>query len=364
MQPLTTSHVTRFACLDGIRGVAILLVMLSHLQDPIGGPFVGLGQFGVWLFFSLSSFLLSFYFFDKPERLFRGREWLNYAARRFLRIYPLFTLATIAAVFAGWWGWEALKPVLLLQYPGWWAIFVEFRFYFLLPVVVFAFDGAARVHRHLPWLLLACAFAAHYCLVSPDWVTPGYEPDKRGGVAAISYEYLIVFVTGCFAAWFYVTYRSMLAAWRRSRLLDALLAIAIIAPFLLGGETLSYLLRANVDPTWYHFDWVPFGIYFAIVLVGVMTSDGLTRLILSRGPLRILGLISYSLYMEMDFLFHPAWQFVQKRGLPPYCIYLALIPSVALACISYLLIERPFSRIALIGSTSRNLSSQPAPSVP
>lgn len=338
MKALATSNVTRFACLDGIRGIAILLVMLSHLQDWIGGPFVGLGQFGVWLFFALSSFLLTMYFYDKSERIFSAREWLNYAVRRFLRIYPLFILATIGGVIAGWWGWAALKPVLLLEYPGWWAIFVEFRFYFMLPFVVLAFYGSSRVSRYGPWVLLVLAFVIHYLLVRPGWATPGYEPDKLGGVAAVAYEYIIVFVTGSFAAWFYVEHREALSRLKDSKVLDAVLAVAVLLPFMLGGSFLSAYFNLDLKPAWYHLEWAPFGVYFSAFIVGVMASNGVTRWILSSAPIRFLGLISYSLYMEMDFIFGPIAKFA--RGHNPQLIYLALIPTIALACVSYSLIER------------------------
>ena len=69
MEAPHTTGATRYPCLDGVRGMAIALVLMSHICDRTHGIFLGLGQFGVWLFFVLSAFLLSLYFYERPNRL-------------------------------------------------------------------------------------------------------------------------------------------------------------------------------------------------------------------------------------------------------------------------------------------------------
>ena len=85
-----SSHVP---ALDGARGLAILLVLLDHASDAHLYLFAGAdlnraGKYGVYLFFVLSSFLLTLPFCAgrAPTDL---RSWLNYGMRRFLRIFPL-----------------------------------------------------------------------------------------------------------------------------------------------------------------------------------------------------------------------------------------------------------------------------------
>jgi peptidoglycan/LPS O-acetylase OafA/YrhL len=346
--PQTTSH-ARYAALDGIRGLAILFVLLSHIANRIDGRFAGLGQFGVWLFFVLSSFLLSLYFFDRPERMRQPVEWLNYFMRRFLRIYPLFILASVGAVLIGWWTWSAVARVLLLQYPGWWAIFVEFRFYFLLPVIVAVLYGAGRIHRLLPWGCMAAAFLAHYAIFPVGTTVPGYDPDR--GVTTVAYEYIIVFVTGCFTAWLFVSVRDALAGLRRSLALDLALGAAVVVPFCLSGPILGELSGRDIDVAWYHLDWAPWGLYFAMLILGVMLNDGYTRRILASPPLRFLGLVSYSVYMGMDFVINPISDFAV--AVSPPLAYLSAVPIILLAWVSFSVIERPLSRITLIGPRAR-----------
>jgi peptidoglycan/LPS O-acetylase OafA/YrhL len=91
-----------YPCLDGLRGLAILLV-IPHNTDitvpVLHGPFavfavlIDRGWVGVQLFFVLSGFLIT-------EQLCRSRHAPNYLggfyARRVLRIVPLYAAAVAA----------------------------------------------------------------------------------------------------------------------------------------------------------------------------------------------------------------------------------------------------------------------------
>jgi peptidoglycan/LPS O-acetylase OafA/YrhL len=91
-----------FTICDGIRAVAILLVVLGHLSQPTGPGGHGLPQLGLWgvaTFFILSGFLLG-----RPyvQAIVDGTEkWPSYRlflTRRFLRIVPLYETAVVFSV--------------------------------------------------------------------------------------------------------------------------------------------------------------------------------------------------------------------------------------------------------------------------
>src|SRR5581483_49367 len=90
--------------LDGVRGIAILLVILYHgsfivaLSGPVGGFFQRLlryGWAGVDLFFVLSGFLITRILLDCRRS---PLDVAHFYARRVLRIFPLY-YAFIAALF-------------------------------------------------------------------------------------------------------------------------------------------------------------------------------------------------------------------------------------------------------------------------
>jgi len=84
--------------LDGLRGIAILMVLsahLSYLDQFTFGRLLQYGRTGVDLFFVLSGFLITGILLDTKES---PRYFKNFYARRTLRIWPLY-YGMIAAVF-------------------------------------------------------------------------------------------------------------------------------------------------------------------------------------------------------------------------------------------------------------------------
>jgi peptidoglycan/LPS O-acetylase OafA/YrhL len=98
--PRTSSAVSRpewlpdfIPAFDGLRGLAILIVVLYHCHPRLQGTFLeGLivwGWSGVSLFFVLSGFLITGIILDSGPT---PRFYSNFFARRFLRIWPVYWL--------------------------------------------------------------------------------------------------------------------------------------------------------------------------------------------------------------------------------------------------------------------------------
>ncbi len=164
----------RLPVLDGLRGIAILLVLVLHFTmyggppSSIGiaavRPFALAGWIGVDLFFVLSGFLITGILYDAKggERYFR-----NFYIRRLLRIAPLyygalavFLLLIPALRSEGFWYWTYLVNFRIAA-EGWpefgalghfWSLAVEEQFYLLWPLAVF------RLRRRP--LMAVCAGAA------------------------------------------------------------------------------------------------------------------------------------------------------------------------------------------------------------
>ncbi len=158
----------RFPAADGIRGLAILVVVLHNSEFierngtgflvKLTGAITATGWVGVQLFFVLSGFLITGILVDAlgSDRYFR-----NFYIRRTLRIFPLYYAVLIFALLVfphlanvpewtavaqknQWWYWSYLSNwggVFRHSIPGFthfWSLAVEEQFYVVWPVLVFA----------------------------------------------------------------------------------------------------------------------------------------------------------------------------------------------------------------------------------
>ncbi len=171
---LRPSHV---AALDGVRGLAVTLVLLFHLlwsNSETGSRVMnglvalrGAGWVGVDLFFALSGFLITGILFDSS----RSSDYFrNFYARRVLRIWPLYygvvgllylfvtfglhedagrafgLLLTYLNSTPLWWHMTSGSTLMELT-NHLWSLAAEEQFYLVWPVVVFA----VRDRRRLMW---------------------------------------------------------------------------------------------------------------------------------------------------------------------------------------------------------------------
>ena len=158
------SQSKEYDAVDGLRGMAIILVVVSHLiyVNPSAGPLAqflygvaNAGGFGVTIFFALSGFLISLPFWKRKLQASEHLVPPGYARRRFWKIYPPLALSVLlltpvylylkgdAAAYltvAGQWlvGWPILHPVSSRINPATWSLIVEIHFYLLIPFLFLA----------------------------------------------------------------------------------------------------------------------------------------------------------------------------------------------------------------------------------
>lgn len=153
--------------LDGLRGIAILLVLLRHAALPVyeeRGEILPLGSWdistplfngwiGVDLFFVLSGFLITHHLLHRWPTTFNLSFGLRYWAKRILRTFPAYYAAVLIALFGviPLYRPDVHDPALSLLVHGlfmqdylgsdlvaaFWSLGVEEKFYLLCPLVLY-----------------------------------------------------------------------------------------------------------------------------------------------------------------------------------------------------------------------------------
>ena len=168
--------------LDGLRGLAIVLVILRHVGEDgparrVGGLISATlqsGWLGVDVFFVLSGYLITGILLDARGDADRPTDgyFRHFYARRALRIFPAYYLFLAVVVLIGRppmphgtaWYWTYLTNVLIARY-GWpagtwetghlWSLAVEEQFYLVWPAII-----AWTPRRRLPALCIGVILSA------------------------------------------------------------------------------------------------------------------------------------------------------------------------------------------------------------
>lgn len=334
-----TTALRRLPSLDGIRGIAILLVMASHAEMAGAAMprewIVRLGDFGVKLFFVLSGFLITALLLQEQART--GRiAYARFLLRRAFRILPASYAFILSVIAASALGLITLRPgdaLHALTYTAdigmrsWWvghlwSLSIEEQYYLVWPLVL----GFIRHRLGASLMFGTMIVAALGRGVVLTWYPALAEGIDRSFIAAID---------GFAAGGLLATLQQQLEGceWY-SRMLRApwVPALLILAGFLDQLERHPLVFYVVLQS-------VIYGL-LAIWLhrSQVVTSDRLTRILNSR-MLSWMGVISYSLYLwQQPFLAPADSRLVQSL---PAAVALSLLFAV----LSYQLVERPFLRL-------------------
>jgi len=156
-----STHGDSLYVLDGVRGFAALVVMLSHTAA------FGMkeqGSLGVLLFFFLSGFVLTLPYAHNPRRLLDGGELYRFAASRFLRIVPIYfvAVALIAWLVGADLNWFLANVFFVKGWGHLWSVAEEARFYVLFPLVILSLALLPGWLSRVVFLVGITWFAAEY----------------------------------------------------------------------------------------------------------------------------------------------------------------------------------------------------------
>ena len=343
--------------LDGLRAVAVGGVIVYHLNRLwLPGGFLG-----VDLFFVLSGYLITTLLVGEHRRT--GRLDLPaFWSRRVRRLLPALLVLLLVISVVTLIGGDELTAAsargdmlaTLFYVANWrfiltdqsyfnqfvapspvrhaWSLAIEEQFYLFWPLVT-----SLVLARLGSRVLAAVALLASVASIAAMWILFDASADPSRayyGTDARIYELLI----GALLA-------TALASPGRDRLLAAARPLAI--PCLLLVLAAMWLLPDNAS-LYYRGGGPAFVLVGAALIAGLEGGSQLTRL-LSLKPIVVIGLISYGLY-----LWHwPVTLFVsQQMGLTsaPLAAVTVVLATLALAAVSYVVVERPIRRGGRIGS--------------
>jgi peptidoglycan/LPS O-acetylase OafA/YrhL len=396
MEAINLSAKKHIPSLDGLRGLAILLVLMCHLSErfTFGSQRLNAvknvafaGWTGVDLFFVLSGFLITGILLDSKED---PHYFRNFYARRTLRIFPIYyvTLLAIFVVLPGvmalihhapsrawqtaqeqinwyaqtrqYWGWYVTYFVdLLIALKGFvppghfWTLAVEEHFYLIWPFLVYFLRPRALVFTSVG--IIAGAFILRAALV--PFVNPVaiyvLTPCRMDGLAFGALIALLI------------------------RTPEGLTRLRTAARWILPVAALIWLGLMLYLRGWWQYGGLAQTIGYTVTiffygsfLVVAVSSTRITS-ILSGRALRFFGKYSYGIYVFHVFAlfffapffalgdfsrysiihaFTPDQSFVVERRLwllldGLLYVVVAVGASVAMSLISWHILEEPFLRL-------------------
>ncbi|SET76730.1 acyltransferase family protein [Pseudomonas graminis] len=316
----------RFAAADGIRGLACLLVVSTHaiviIATHLSSGLIGVPKVGVWLFFVLSAFLLTYKFsiggFSMPiiSKYFLGRA---------LRILPIYFIFVVFYWLFGTANIDSVHDVVrsfLMEgaYAHLWTIPVEFKYYALLPALAWILVACKERFGLVLGVLLGLALLVVEQELWPYWLTPKVTSDTRwylscftvGSISAIAFDFL----RGKFKS----IYRDAVG-------LFVLVGVACSAPAIWCASTVcdenGYLINK----------FVYFSIAFSVFILALIDGEGVVGGFLKGSFLSLIGRCSFSIY-----LIH--WFFVMRVSLYFEGSYLAVFISIFCSLLAGYLVYR------------------------
>lgn len=336
-----------FKALDGLRGVAVLFVLFSHssnanifIHEFLN--FQKIGKVGVYLFFMLSAYLLDrqiaqAFLKNKATK----KYWRNYLLRRFLRIYPLFFIALISYGLLTLLGFKTVidnindVPEHLFLQKGesvFWSIPVEFKYYFISPLIMWF------CHKYLSWdkfkiIILFSGIIIITVLIEWFFKLPFIS----------TFKYFPIFMIGTLISIYELLYQEKFLKSIKSWIYNfvGIISVSLILITIPYYFKIMFGFSMNFHNSIFY---LPYALAWGFLLLSVKYGDSLITAIFEAKILRFIGTISFSMYLfHMPFLY-----FVKSANIYSELeIYLFFFLTIIFSSLSYVVIERPLSKIRL-----------------
>ena len=342
-----------YPSLDGLRGLAVILVFIFHTMSYV--QIFRLGWIGVDLFFVLSGFLITGILYDSKQD---DRYYRNFIFRRALRIFPLYFFFILLMI----WVLPTLFPAVFTdmsyyqEHQGWywfyisnwlplstsvksstvldhlWSLSIEEQFYICWPFIILFFQG--RILIKICLFLIACAIMIRYT-----------GAPLLGHIKYFEYSNTFTRVDSLLiGALISILYRLKPVILLRSALPVLLVSAVVIVAIILRQKKLDFTNLIDTFTLWDLF----FG---AILIFSISQKNNWLKSLLGTKVFKFFGKYSYGLYIYHQ----PINKLMYDKVIGPMHLNFPFLPilativclgmSILIALLSYNLIEMPFLRL-------------------
>lgn len=323
--------VKRYEYLDFLRGIAVLLVLITHLHSFLDYPLVnlwgGLGARGVQLFYIVSGYTIYLIY---QNNILTINDATGFIIKRFFRIAPLyfillpvyfFTFYKIENGFSlsGWLNLlthylfingffpEYLNSIMHVE----WSIFVECIFY-LMFAILSVFKCLANIKKLLLFFG-ACSLISYIM----GYFFYSDSQELRFYIYLTPYFQMYNFILGVYLAKI-ILGNSLPNFINKKGAVNVCILIFILMPFYLSSTTMSTYLSS---------------LLFVVILSYLATNElKFPKLFLKVGTL------SYSIYL-VHFLFILLMKYLEITGV--LAIFIVLVGTLLTSMVTYKVIEMP-----------------------
>jgi len=341
-KPLT--HPKYRADIDGLRAVAILLVVWFHAANFKGG-FIG-----VDIFFVISGFLISTIIFKNFDS--NSFSFVEFYSRRIRRIFPALILMLVSVFIFGWFAlftdeYKQLSEHIfrgsyftsnfsLLKESGYfdseaetkpllhlWSLAVEEQFYIIWPLLLWV---AWKLRLNLLFVIIVvgvASFVFGLVQIQSDKAAAFYLPQSR------FWEILL----GSALAHLVIYQQNIFTKLSNSKKLKNFLSILGVALIIVGVFTIT---RNKNFPG----AWALLPTFGAVLIIACGSGAWINRVVLQNRFLVFFGLISFPLYLWHWPLLVFA-RIIESEKPSSSIRIVAVIVSIILAWLTYRFIEKP-----------------------
>lgn len=352
--------IERIKIFDSVRAGATIAVFIFHagyLFSYSGSSIIDWhrlvyfsGTVGVSVFFVLSGFLLFYQMYKKNEAL-NFTRLSDYIKKRCLRILPLyyFSLFFILFVFRHdiLLGENSLRTIMfnllflrdfyrsgpsISINPVYWTLIIEMHFYVLLPFFYYLFHRYKKISLFFVLILLGIAYRTSIVILMADPGVPFLL------LTPANFDF---FAFGMFGGYLYVE-RGRLVGYIGKNLSQVIL-LSIFTLFVYFYD-LSYFSKIP-----YVFAPTLFGLIIMLCILSFLINEKslLGRLFTSK-PVLFIAKISYSIYIWHAIVIGKIENLLISNNEK---LVLNIIVTFAVSTVSYYLVEAPFIKLKVGGST-------------